>query len=194
MHHGGVGDHTQVAPVAGYARLAQRHDVVFRRNFFLDTSVKILVLEKNNRVVIADRGLDQALGIVGAGRTDNFYARNVHEPHLRILRVIRSAVNIAAAGTADNDWGRRAPTIVRFGNHINDLVESASDEIHELKLRDRTHAGKRGSEGGANYCRFRDGSVDDAFRAEAMNESISDFEGPAVDTDVFAQAENSRVA
>jgi hypothetical protein len=39
-----------------------------------------------------------------------------------------------------------------------------------------------------------DGRVDDALGAEAVDETVSDFERAAVDTDVFAETENGWVA
>ncbi len=87
-----------------------------------------------------------------------------------------------------------APAIVSFGDHVDDLVESAADEIHELKLGYRTHAGERSAEGGAHDGRFRDGSVDNALGAEAIDEAVGDFESSAVDADVFAETEDGGIA
>ena len=39
-----------------------------------------------------------------------------------------------------------------------------------------------------------DGRVDDALGAEAVDETVGDFESPAVDADVFAEAEDSWIA
>ena len=87
-----------------------------------------------------------------------------------------------------------APAVVSFGNHVDDLVESTADEIHELELGHRTHAGERSAEGGADDGGFRDGSVNDALRPEAVDEAVGDFECAAVNANVLAQAEDGRVA
>ena len=126
--------------------------------------------------------------------TDHFQAGRVHEPHFRILRVKRAAVDVAAAGPADDERRRRAPAIVGLGDHVDDLVEGAADEVHELKFGDRTHAGERRAEGRAHDGGFRDGRVDDALGAEAVDEAVGDFEGAAVDADVLADAEDGGVA
>ena len=139
-------------------------------------------------------GFDQALGVVGGGRANHFQAGRVHEPHLRILRMEWAAVNIAAAGAANHQRRGRAPAIVSLGDHVDDLVEGAADEIHELELGHRTHAGERGAEGRAHDGGFRDGRVDDALGAEAVDEAVGDFERAAVDADVFAEAEDGGIA
>src|SRR5271169_6535787 len=83
---------------------------------------------------------------------------------------------------------------MRLRDHVADLVEGAADEVHELELGDGTHASERRSEGRAYDGGLGDGRVDDALGAEAVDESVGDLEGAAVDTDVFAEAENSWVA
>ena len=77
---------------------------------------------------------------------------------------------------------------------LRDLVEGAADEVHELELGDGAHAGERRSEGRAHDGGLGDGRVDDALGAEAVDETISDFESAAVDADVFAEAEDGGVA
>ena len=104
------------------------------------------------------------------------------------------AVNIAAAGPADDQGRGRAPAVVRLGDHVGDLVERAADEVHELKFGDRAHAGERRAEGRAHDGRLGDGRVDDALGAKAVDEAVGDFERAAVDADVFANAEDGRIA
>ncbi len=83
---------------------------------------------------------------------------------------------------------------MRFRDHVGDLVEGAADEVHELKFGDGTHTGERRSEGRAYDGGFGDGRVDDALGAEAVDETVGDFKSPAVDADVFAEAEDGGVA
>src|SRR6266700_308135 len=115
---------------AGYACFAERNDVVVSWNLFFDSPVEILVLEENYGIVVADGGFDQSLGVVGGRGTDNFQSGRVHEPHLRILRMKRPAMDVAATWSADHQGGRRSPAIVCLGDHVDDLVEGASDEVH----------------------------------------------------------------
>ena len=118
----------------------------------------------------------------------------MHEPHLGILRVEGAAVDIAAAGAAQDEGCRRAPEVMRLRDHVADLVHGAADEVHELKFGDRTHAGERRAEGRAHDGGFCDRRVDDPLGTEAVNEAVGDFEGAAVDADVFADAEDGGVA
>src|SRR5208282_1179022 len=105
-----------------------------------------------------------------------------------------TAVHIAAAGTAQNQRSGRSPTVVRFCGHVDDLIEGAADEIHELELGYGAQSGERGTEGRAYDGRLRDRRVDHALGAEAVDEAVGDFESAAVDADVLAQAEDAWVA
>ena len=145
-------------------------------------------------IVVADGGFDQALGVVRRGWTDHFEAGVVDEPHLGILRVEWAAVDVSAAGAAKNERRGRSPEIVRLGDHVGDLVEGAADEVHELKFGDRPHAGERRSESRANDGGLGDGRVDNALGAKAVDEPVGHFESAAVNADVFAKAEDGRVA
>jgi len=68
-----------------------------------------------------DGGFDQSFGVVGRGRANDFESGIVNEPHLGILRVEWTAVNVSAAGAAQHERGGRAPEVVRFRDHIADL-------------------------------------------------------------------------
>src|SRR6202140_1603908 len=157
MHHCGISDYAQVATLAGNSRLAQRYDVFLGGNVVFDSPIKILVLEENHRIVVANSGLDKTFRIVGARGTNHFQTRSMHKPHLRILRVKRTAVDVSTTRSANHQWRRRIPAIVRLGQHVYDLVESAADEVHELKLSHRPHAGKRSPIGRANDSGFSNG-------------------------------------
>src|SRR5712672_325379 len=124
---------------AGDPSLTNRDDVVVSRNFFLDPSIKILVLEENHRIAVANGRFDQPLGVISRRRADNFQSRRMHKPHLRILRMKRPAMDVAAAWSADHQGGGGSPAIVRLGDHVDDLVEGASDEVHELERGHWTH-------------------------------------------------------
>src|SRR5579872_4179123 len=193
VQHGGVGDDAQVTTWPRHARLAQRHDVILRRQVLLDAPVKHFVLEENDRVVVANGGFDQPFGIVSRARADHLETGGVHEVHFRVLRMERAAVNAPAAGPPDHDRSGRAPAVVRLGQHVGDLVEGATDEIHELELGHGTQPGERGPEGGAHDGGLSDGSINYALRAKTLDEAVGDLESAAVDADVLAQAEDTGV-
>src|SRR5215467_2716730 len=194
VDHGGVGDHAEVAAFARNASLSNGDDVILLGDFFLDPTIEILVLEENAGIVVADGGFDEAFGVVRRSRADDLEPGVVNEPHLGVLRVERAPVDVSAAGAAEDERGGRSPQVVGLGNHVGNLVHGAGDEVHELKFGDGAHTGERGSEGCAHDGRFSDGSIDDAFGAEAVDESVGDFERAAVNADVFAETENGGIA
>src|SRR4051812_10833303 len=83
---------------------------------------------------------------------------------------------------------------MRLGQQVGDLVEGATDEVHELELGDRAHARERGAEAGIDDRHLRDWRIDHAFGSEAVDQALSNFERAAVHADVFANTEHGRVA
>src|ERR1700685_4594649 len=100
VDHRSVGDDAEIAAFADDVCFADWDDIIFRGNFALDAAVEIFVLEEDAGIVVANGGFDQALGIVGRGGADDFEAGIVDEPHLGILGVERTAVDVSAAGSA----------------------------------------------------------------------------------------------
>src|SRR6202050_3514346 len=188
MDHGRISNDAQVAAFADDVRFADGDYVIFCRNFALDAAVEVFVFEEDARIIVADGGFDQPFGVVGRGRADDFEAGIVDEPHFGILRMEGAAVDVSAAGAAQDQRRGRAPEIMRLRDHVADLVEGAADEIHELEFGDGAHPGERRSEGRAYDGGLGDGGVDDALGAEAIDESVGDFETSAVDADVFGAA------
>src|SRR5450755_182111 len=80
-----------------------------------------------------------------------------------------------------------------FRNHVSNLVKRATDEIHELKLGDRTQPGKRCTESGPDNGRLSYRRVNDAFAAETVYEAVRDLKRAAVNSDVFAKTKNRGV-
>ena len=181
-------------PVAAHGGLADRHDVVLGRQLLLDPAVEELVLEEEHGVVVADRGLDQALRVVGRRRLHDLESRRVREVRLRVLGVERAAVHAAAGGAADDERHADARAVARLGGEVRDHVEGAGDEVDELHLGDRPHAHHRRADGRADDRRLGDRRVDDALLAELGDEAVGHLEGAAVDADVLAEQEDARVA
>src|SRR5439155_24942686 len=99
-------------------------------------------------------------------------------------------MDIAAARPANHHRGGSTPAVMGLGRHIHNLVEGATDEVHELKFSNRTHAGKCRAKCGTHDSGFGDGRIDDSLGAEAVDESIRDFECPTVNADVLADTEH----
>src|ERR1700739_1496555 len=111
MHHGGVGDHAEMAAFARNTGFTERDGIVVLGNVFFDPAVEIFRLEENYRVIVADGRLDQTLRVIGGGWANHFQARGVHEPHLRILRVKWAAVDVAATGATDHQRRGGSPAV-----------------------------------------------------------------------------------
>src|ERR1035441_11063820 len=92
------------------------------------------------------------------------------EIRLRILRVERTAMHATARWATQYHGNRRSPAKVRLGQQVGDLVEGATDEVHELKLSHRTHAGERGAKAAVDDGHLRDGGVHHARRTERSEE------------------------
>src|ERR1700686_2071341 len=103
-------------------------------------------------------------------------------------------MHIPAAWATNHQRSRRPPAVVRRRYHVDDLIEGAADEIHELELGHGAQSGESSSEGSAYDGRLRNRRIDHAFGTEAVDEAIGDFEGSAVDTDVLAQTKDGWVA
>src|SRR5438874_11800714 len=106
-HRGPVGDDGQVLPLASQPRLADgSEDLLLFRQRLLDPAVQPFVLEVDDRIVVPDGGLDQALRVPRRGGIDDLQARRMKEGRLRVLRMERTAPHVAAARAAHHDRGR----------------------------------------------------------------------------------------
>ena len=185
-----------LAPLAPDLGPAQRHRVVPRRHLAADRAVHLLVLEEQHRVVVADRGPEQALGVVGRRRDDDLEARDVGEERLDRLRVVQRAVDAAAVRRADHH--RHAEPVVRAVAHPrrlgHDLVERRVDEVRELDLGDRPQAVHRGADRRADDHRLGQRRVDDPVVAELGPQPVGGEEHAALLADVLAQDDDRLVA
>ena len=134
VDHRAVGDDRQVVARAPDRALPMRHDVVLVRQVVLDPAVEVLVLEEEHRVVVADRRLEQALGVVGGRRLDHLEAGRVEEERLGVERVERPAADAAAARPADHHRHAGAVAVAARRGEVGEHVEAAGDEVDELHL------------------------------------------------------------
>src|SRR6266480_4028060 len=155
-HRGPVGDDGQVLPLAGDPRLADGgEDLLLFRQRLLDPAVQPFVLEVDDRIVVPDGGLDQALRVPRGGGIDDLQARRVKEGRLRVLRMERTAPHVAASGAAHDHRGRETGAVARGGDVVREHVVGAGDEVDELHLRHRAHAHVGRPGGGADDGRLR---------------------------------------
>ena len=196
VRHQPVRDHGELRALAGHGRTAERDCVVRIRHVTADRSVHLLVLEEEHRIVVPDRGPQQALGVVWRGRDDDLQARDVGEERLHGLGVIEGAVDAAAVRSADGH--RDAEAVVRAVPHPcglgQDLVEGREDEVRELDLGHGPQAIHRGTDRGAHDHRFGQRRVDDPVIAELGPQAVRDQEHAALLADVLTQHDHARIA
>ncbi len=105
-----------------------------------------------------------------------------------------TAADAAAARAADDDGHAGAVAITAGRGEVREHVEAAGDEVDELQLRDRTHAHVSGAYRGSDDRGLGDGRVDDAALAEAVEQTVGDFERAAVLPDVLADQDDALIA
>src|SRR5438128_469117 len=194
-HRGPIGDDGQVLPLASQPRLADgSEDLLLLQQRLLDPPVQPFVLEVDDRIVVPDGGLDQALRVPRGGGIDDLQARRVKEGRLRVLRMERTAPHVAATGAAHDHRGRETGAVARGGDVVREHVVGAGDEVDELHLRHRAHAHVGRPGGRADDRRFGDGRVDDACLAELLGKTLRHLERAAVRPYVLPQNEDAGVA
>src|SRR5439155_24880337 len=90
---------------------ADRDHLVALWHRALGAPVEELVLEVDHWIVVTDGGLQQAFRIVSRRRRHDFESGTVHEPRLRILRVVEASAHATAAQRAYDDRHRRGSAV-----------------------------------------------------------------------------------
>src|SRR5579862_4149165 len=194
MHHRRVAQDGEVLTFAPHRRFANRNRVFLRRNFFLDAAIEIFVLEEEHGIIVAHRGFQEPLRVVGGRGINNLQSRRVHEIHFRIRGMERAAVHAAARGSSQYHRHGRAPAIVALGGEVRHLIEAAGDEIDELHFDDGPQPEIAHAAGCADDGRLADGRIDHAFGTKARQQSFGYLKCPAVDSDIFAERDDGRIA
>ena len=124
LHHAAQRDERDVRAFALHVGDAERNHVVLVRNRTLHLLVADLVLEDDDRVVVANSGLEQALGVVRRRRHHDLQARNVTAPRMQRLRVLRRRPASRAHRRADDDGHLplAAGHVVDLGGLVGHLV------------------------------------------------------------------------
>ena len=94
------------------------------------------MLEVEDGIVVFDRCTEQPIRVLDAAGTDDLESRDADEPALGALRVKRPSAHAAPERRADHERNPDPGTPVSLRRDRDDRVESARDEIGELKLDD----------------------------------------------------------
>lgn len=106
-------------------------------------AVQQLVLEEDGGVGVADGGLEQALGVLGAPGGDDLEAGNAAVPRAVVLGVLGRHAGGEAVGSTEGDVAGldAAGHVQGLGGRVDDLVDGLHGKVegHELAL-DRSSA------------------------------------------------------
>ena len=192
-----VADDGDVAAFAFHLGFAERnqqlHVLVFDHAL---VAVEKLALEHEDRVVVADRGLEQSLGVARRRRRADFQTGDIRVKTFGGVRMGRAELVRRAVRAAEGD--RDVELAARHGEHVrrvvHDLVEGDERKAEGHELDDRPQPDHRRADAEAGEAIFADRRVDDALRAETLEQSLADFVGAVVFGDFFAHQEDIRVA
>ena len=174
-----------------------RDGVVAVRDRAFD-EIELLVLEEDDRVVVADGGLEQALGVGRGGGHADLQAGDVGEPGLQRLRVL-GGVAAAAALLGPNDHRQgdfAAEHVAHLGGLVGDRLHAEAQKVGVHDLADWAGAGRGGANGQRGDRFLGDRRVANSLEAELVDQSLGYAKDAAAapDGDVLAEDENGRVA
>ena len=156
------------------------------------------MLEHHDRVVVAHRALEQALGVVGRRRRDDLQARHVAEERLQALRVLRAARGRTDGRAHHHRHLRHAARHVgHLGCVVDELIHRQEQEVGVLHVGDGAQAGQCRADRDARQPQLGDRGVEDPLVAEFIRQAQGHSERPAEaagDADVLADAEDEWVA
>ena len=177
-------------------RLADRQYKIVELGHRRGMAVENFVFQEDHRIGIADRGLEQALGVGGIRGRDHPQTGNVREPRRIILAVLGGDARGGTVRSAEHDRAAHlaARHIERLGRRIDDLVDRLHGEVEGHELDDRLQAGERRADAQAGKAVLGDRRVDHALVAELLQQSLRDLVGALIFGDLLAHHEHILVA
>ncbi len=178
-------------PLADDASLAERDGLELLGHLALHR-VEEPVLEEDHRVVVVDRRPEEPAGVGRAGREHDLEPRDVHEPRLELLCVLRARRPAGAALRPDRQRHLQLPAghVPELGRLVHDLLERERQEVLVHDLDDRAHALHRGADARADDRHLGDRGVANPLGAELLDEPLRDAHRAAHLGDVLAHDEH----
>ncbi len=154
------------------------------------------MLDEDDGVLVADRRLQQALGVGGRGGHGDEQAGDVQEQRLQAVRVRRPQLVAGALGHAHDERHAdlAAEHVVDVGRVVDDLVEREQREVDRHQLDHRPQPGHRGADAHADDRVLGDRRVAHAPLAELLQQPGGHLEGAAEHADVLAHQQHALVA
>src|SRR5215472_13451070 len=196
VHALGVSDDGEVLAFAQHRGLSKWYEkILVVRNLAFD-SVERFVLQKHHRIVPANRGFEQALGVGRGCRNRHAQARAMQKVRLQALAVLGAQLMAPALRGTNHQrhLGLAAEHVVDFGRVVDDLIHREQAEIYGHQLDYRLESAHRGANPCAHYREFRNRSVPHPFLAVHGQQSVGDLEGTAEVADFLAHDKHALVA
>ena len=193
-HHGRIGHHCHLVARRHHGLIQPQDELAGRHRTPL--GVQPLVLDEDHGIGVANRALQQPLGLGGVRGGYHLDARHPDEQVAQHLRMARTIAALGPARGAHHQGDVHLPIvhIVQFAGGIEDLVQGQGDEVHEHDLHHRAQAHHRRAHGHADEAVLGDRRFLDADRAVLFEELAGHPEGPAVEPDVLADQDHVRIA
>ena len=141
------------------------------------------MLEEQHRVIAADGGPQQPVGVERGGRAHYAEAGNGGEHRGAGLRVVWAAASqVSAVRDAHHDGGaeRVARAPAQRGELASQLMVGGPDVVEELDLDDRLQPPRRESDRAAHDARLSERRVVHSLASEMALESPGDLEHPTL--------------
>ena len=182
-----------MAAGARHPRLADRQHEVVELRHLEALAVENFVLQEHHRAWIADRRLEQALGVGGGVRRDHLEPGHMGVPGRVVLAVLRGDAGGSAVRPAEHDRAMHlaARHIERLGGRVDDVVDRLHGEVPGHELDDRLEPGEGRADADAGEAIFGDRRVDHARRAELVEQALGHFIGALVLADLLAHDEHA---
>ncbi len=194
--HTGDAHDRHVRALARDPRMAEvdRHLIVI--GHLATDPVQRLVLDEDDGVLVADRGLQQALGVGGRGGNGDEQAGDVQEHRLQAVRMGWAELMACALGHADHQRHRHlaAEHVANVRRAVDDLVERQQREVDRHQLDDRSQSAHRRAHADSDDRVLRDRRVANTALVELLQQTVGDLERAAEHADVLAQQQHALVA
>jgi hypothetical protein len=159
-----------VLAVARDPRLADRQHEVVELRHRKALAVKDFVFEEDHRIGIADRRLQQPLGVARRVGRDHLQSGDVRIPGRVVLAVLSGDAGRRAIRSAEHDRGGHlaAGHVAGLGGGVDDLVHRLHGEVEGHELDDGLQPCQRRADAETGKAMFGDRRVDHAVRAELL--------------------------
>jgi hypothetical protein len=155
-------------------------------------AVEDLILEEDDGVRVADRGLQQAFRISRRERHDHLEARHVGVPGGVIVAVLCADARCCAIGATEHDGAAQltAGHVERLGRRIDDVVDGLHCEVEGHEFDDGLEAAHGRTHADASKAVLGDRRIDDPARAELGEQPLGDLVRALIFGDLLAHDEH----